>query len=97
MEPAGATQHERTIESIEEFQDIFLKIRRQLGRIVVGHGEALDQILSGRVNVTYEDVDRVAVPALNHRLVLNYAALADGVDPRQLIERLVQRARRLQA
>jgi MoxR-like ATPase len=59
-------------------------------------GAKVHALLSGRVNVTYEDVDRVAVPALNHRLVLNYAALADGVDPRQLIERLVQHARRLQ-
>ena len=41
-------------------------------------------LLDGRVNVTYDDIDRVAVPALNHRLVLNFAARADGVDPRAL-------------
>jgi len=51
-------------------------------------------LLDGRVNVCYEDVDRVAVPALNHRLVLNFAAEADGVDSRSLIERIVHAGRR---
>jgi len=52
-------------------------------------------LLAGRVNVTYEDIDRVAVPALNHRLVLNFAARADDIDPRALIERLLDAAKRL--
>jgi MoxR-like ATPase len=52
-------------------------------------------LLDGRVNVSYEDVDAVAVPALNHRLVLNFAAHADGVDPRALVERVVHAAKQL--
>ena len=52
-------------------------------------------LLDGRVNVTYDDIDQVAVPALNHRLVLNFAAVADGIDPRTLIERVLHGARRL--
>jgi MoxR-like ATPase len=52
-------------------------------------------LLDGRVNVTYDDIDRVAIPALNHRLVLNFAAVADGIDPRALIERVLHAARRL--
>ncbi len=52
-------------------------------------------LLDGRVNLTYDDIDRVAVPSLGHRLVLNFAALADGVDPRELIGRIVDGARRL--
>jgi MoxR-like ATPase len=52
-------------------------------------------LLAGRVNVTYDDIDRVAVPALNHRLVLNFAARADDVDPRTLIQRLIDAAKRL--
>ena len=58
-------------------------------------GAKVRALLAGRVNVTYEDVDRVAVPALNHRLVLNFAAHADSVDPRGLIERLIHAAKRL--
>jgi MoxR-like ATPase len=58
-------------------------------------GGKVRALLAGRVNVTYEDVDRVAVSALNHRLVLNYAARADDIDPRQLIQRLLHAAKRL--
>ncbi len=58
-------------------------------------GAKVRALLDGRVNVTYDDVDQVAVPALNHRLVLNFAAVADAVDPRALIERVLHAARRL--
>jgi len=52
-------------------------------------------LLDGRVNVSFDDIDRVAAPALNHRMVLNFAADANGVDARALIERILQSARRL--
>jgi MoxR-like ATPase len=52
-------------------------------------------LLDGRANLTYEDIDRVAAPSLGHRLVLNFAALADGIDPRDLIGRIVDGARKL--
>jgi len=58
-------------------------------------GAKVRALLAGRVNVSYDDIDRVAVPALNHRLVLNFAARADDVDPRTLIHRLVDAAKRL--
>ena len=58
-------------------------------------GAKVRALLAGRVNVTYDDIDRVAVPALNHRLVLNFAARADDIDPRALIQRLLDAARRL--
>jgi MoxR-like ATPase len=50
-------------------------------------------LLAGRANVSFEDVERAAVPALNHRIVLNFAAEADRVDPRRVIERVVERVR----
>jgi MoxR-like ATPase len=52
-------------------------------------------LLDGRVNLTYDDIDRVAAPALGHRLVLNFAALADAIEPRHLIARIVDGARTL--
>jgi MoxR-like ATPase len=58
-------------------------------------GAKVRALLNGRVNVTYDDIDSVAVSALNHRLVLNFAAHADAIDPRALIERLVNAAQRL--
>ncbi len=58
-------------------------------------GAKVRALLDGRVNITYEDVEQVAVPTLNHRLVLNFAAIADGIDPRSLIERVLHAARKL--
>jgi len=58
-------------------------------------GAKVQALLDGRVNVTYDDIDRVAIPALNHRLVLNFAAVADGIDPRTLVERILHAARKL--
>ena len=52
-------------------------------------------LLDGRANVSYDDVDRIAVPTLNHRLVLNFAAEAENIDPRDIVTRIVQSARKL--
>ena len=57
-------------------------------------GAKVRALLAGRVNVAYDDIERVAVPALNHRLVLNFAGHAEAVDPRSLIEKLLDTARR---
>jgi MoxR-like ATPase len=58
-------------------------------------GAKVRALLDGRVNVAYDDIDRVAVPSLNHRLVLNFAAEADGIDAGSLIEGIVSAAHRL--
>jgi len=56
-------------------------------------GAKVTALLDGRANVAVEDVDRVAYPALGHRLTLNYAAEADGVDSAQLVQKVVQSVR----
>lgn len=43
----------------------------------------------GRYHVTEEDIRALAVPVLRHRIVLNYAAEADGLDAQTLIHRLL--------
>jgi MoxR-like ATPase len=43
----------------------------------------------GRFHVTDEDIHALAVPVLRHRIVLNYAAEADGLSAEVLINRLV--------
>lgn len=58
-------------------------------------GAKVAALLDGRANVSYEDVDRVTVPALNHRLVMNFAAEAEGIDPASILSRIVQAARKL--
>src|SRR5215208_4327598 len=42
-------------------------------------------LLSGRFNVAYEDVRRVAPPALRHRLILSFEAEAKAVSPDTVI------------
>ncbi len=58
-------------------------------------GAKVRALLAGRPNITHEDIDSVAVAALNHRLVLNFAAQAEGIDPRALIEGVLHDGRRL--
>lgn len=47
-------------------------------------------LLHGRTSASCEDVRAVAFPVLRHRLVLNFAAEADGVSPEQVISLLLQ-------
>jgi len=58
-------------------------------------GAKVVALLDGRANVSYDDIDRVVVPALNHRLVLNFAAEAENIDPATIVTRVVQSARKL--
>ena len=58
-------------------------------------GAKVVALLDGRANVSYADVDRVAVPALNHRLVRNFAAEAENIDPAVIVERILHSARKL--
>ncbi len=47
-------------------------------------------LLEGRYNVSLEDLQTVARPALRHRIILNFDGLADGVTPEDLIETIIQ-------
>jgi MoxR-like ATPase len=48
-------------------------------------------LLDGRHNLAVEDIRAVAKPALGHRLVLNFDAERDGVDPDAIVTAAVQR------
>ena len=54
-------------------------------------------LLAGRANVAIDDVDRAAVPALNHRLVLNFAAEAERVSQREIVQRALRSVRKLRS
>lgn len=43
-------------------------------------------LLDNRINVSYQDIKTAIVPALRHRLILNYQAEAEGVTADQIIE-----------
>jgi MoxR-like ATPase len=46
-------------------------------------------ILSGRLNVSCEDIRRVAKPVLRHRIFTNFNADAEGIGPDQVVEKLI--------
>ena len=58
-------------------------------------GAKVMALLDGRPHVSFEDVERVALPALRHRLVMNFSAEAAGIHPEQVVERVLAVARRL--
>jgi len=47
-------------------------------------------LLSGRVHATAEDVRKLALPVLRHRVLVNYRAEAEGVTVDQVIARLIE-------
>jgi MoxR-like ATPase len=47
-------------------------------------------IMSGRLNVSCDDVRRVAKPVLRHRLFTNFNADAEGIGPDQVVEKLLE-------
>jgi MoxR-like ATPase len=46
----------------------------------------------GRFNVSVEDLRAIALPALRHRLILNFEGEAEGIDVDRLITQLVGEA-----
>ena len=47
-------------------------------------------LLDGRYNVSQDDILRSAVPALQHRIILNFEAEADGLTPAQVVNMVVE-------
>jgi MoxR-like ATPase len=42
-------------------------------------------LLEGRYNVSFEDVRRVFLPAMRHRVLLNFEAQAEGIESDQIL------------
>ncbi len=50
-------------------------------------------LLRGRAHVTVEDIQALAIPALRHRVLLNYRAEAEGIKIDEVIKRLLAAAK----
>lgn len=53
-------------------------------------GAKIRALMAGRMNVSYDDVRSVVLPALRHRLVLNFEAEANGVSADDIVQRLIE-------
>lgn len=48
-------------------------------------------LLEGRFNVSFEDVRRVYLPAMRHRVLLNFEAQAEGVEPDRVLLEILEK------
>lgn len=46
-------------------------------------------LMNGRFNVSFADIEKVSLPALRHRLFLNFEAQGDGIGPDAIIEEIL--------
>jgi MoxR-like ATPase len=54
-------------------------------------GAKLYALLSGRYNVSFEDIKTIATPVLRHRILLNFEGQAEGVTTDKVVSELVQK------
>jgi MoxR-like ATPase len=55
-------------------------------------GSKVRAISEGRFNVSVDDLRATALPALRHRLILNFEGEAEGIDVDDLIGQIVENA-----
>ena len=77
---------QRGLGELRELLDFGVSPRATLGLVAAGRALA---VLRGRDYVLPGDIADVAGDVLAHRLVLGFDAVADGVDPRGVVERIV--------
>jgi hypothetical protein len=59
------------------------------GQFLIQGGKAM-AAMDGRFSVSLDDVRRIAVPVLRHRIATNFQAQADGLTSESIIERLLR-------
>ena len=47
-------------------------------------------VLRGRIHLSIEDLESVALSVLRHRIILNFDAHADGFDPDSIIRTILE-------
>ena len=47
-------------------------------------------LLDGRFNVAFKDIRAAALPALRHRLILNFDGEAEGITPDTIINAILE-------
>jgi MoxR-like ATPase len=60
------------------------------GVLAVVHSAKARALLHGRLHVAMEDVQKVALPALRHRIILNFEGEAEGITTDYVIGKLLE-------
>ena len=53
-------------------------------------GSKVRALLAGRSEVAYEDIRKVVLPALRHRVILNFEGEAERIDPDSILKAIVE-------
>jgi MoxR-like ATPase len=77
---------EETVDGVRNYVSYGASPRAAIAMAEASRAYAL---LAGRPTVGFDDVKTIAIPVLNHRLVLNYKARFDGVNSSAIIENLL--------
>jgi MoxR-like ATPase len=59
------------------------------GQFLILGGKSL-AAMDGRFSVAIEDVQKIAVPVLRHRISANFQAQAEGMTPEDIVQRLIK-------
>lgn len=73
-------------ETVKKYVEVGASPRAAQAIIKTARARAL---MEGRYNVAFEDVDYVAHPALRHRLITNFEAIADGVGADDVVDEIL--------
>ncbi|GIH95898.1 AAA family ATPase [Planobispora siamensis] len=74
------------LSDMDEIIEIGVSPRATLGLVAAGRGLAL---LRGRDYLLPDDIRDVAVDVMSHRLMLTFDAIADGLDPDEVVRRIL--------
>jgi MoxR-like ATPase len=59
------------------------------GQFLINGGKAI-AAMEGRFSVAIEDVRKIAIPVLRHRISCNFQAQAEGLYPEDIVDRLIE-------
>ncbi|MEY8263346.1 MAG: MoxR family ATPase, partial [Bermanella sp.] len=77
-------------ETAQEITNQFLKFGSSpRGAQALLLGAKVRALTEGRFNVSFDDVAGVALPALRHRLIVNFEAEAEGVTPDLVLQKIM--------
>ncbi len=54
-------------------------------------GAKVRALLDARYNVSFQDVRRVYLPAMRHRIIVNFEAQAEGIEPDQILLEILEK------
>jgi MoxR-like ATPase len=85
-----AATHPKSPEAPEHVRNFVKYGSSPRGAIAIGAAARGLALLRGKPNVGFDEVRRIAAPALAHRLVLDYSAKLEGYDARRIVAALLE-------